>query len=461
MALRTPLIPSRPSLSFALLLSLLAAIWIAGGASRADVPGQLIVRGAAWLALVAGALAADWPRWRDARPVALLLAASITLAALQLVRLPPGLWLELPGRAPFADAALGGAGQPWRPWSIVPGATTNALFSLVVPLTVLLLLLGTTPAERATLPGILLALIVASTLIGLLQFSGAGFNNPLVNDTPGQVSGTFANRNHFALFVAIGCALAPVWAFQGGRRPGWRAPIAFGLLPLFALTILASGSRAGILVGVIGLAAGLIIPWRPLRRELGRYPRWVLPAMIGGFVAMILALVALSIAADRAVSISRVLAIEPGEDMRRRALPTVLELIRTYFPAGSGLGAFDPIFRIHEPFALLTFTYFNHAHNDFLEVVLDTGLPGLLLLSVSLAWWLLASVKAWQKPEALPRLGSALLLLVLVASLFDYPARTPIIMTCVIIAALWLNGERPRNAEGRARPALPIGRTDL
>jgi hypothetical protein len=31
------------------------------------------------------------------------------------------------------------------------------------------------------------------------------------------VSGTFANRNHFALFMAIGCVLAPAWAVQSSR----------------------------------------------------------------------------------------------------------------------------------------------------------------------------------------------------------------------------------------------------
>src|SRR3546814_14825252 len=80
--------------------------------------------------------------------------------------------------------------------------------------------------------------------------------------------------------------------------------------------------------------------------------------------------------------------------MRARGLPTVLSMIAAYFPAGAGFGGFDPIFRLHEPFRLLKPTYFNHAHNDFLEVVLDGGLPAALLLLVAIGWYAIASIRS-------------------------------------------------------------------
>lgn len=436
-----------------MLLLLIAVLWLAGGASRADALGQTIVRGAAWAALGAAALFGTRPRLADARPVALLLGAAILLAAVQLVPLPPALWQALPGRAILSEAAsLSGQPQPWRPWAIVPSAAWNALSSLVVPLAVLVLTTGSRPEERECLPGVMLVLIGMSALFGLLQFSGSVFTNPLVNDTMGQVSATFANRNHFALFVAFGCALAPPWAFLGGRKPGWRGPVALALLPLFALIILGSGSRAGMIVGLIALTAGLAMTWRPLRRELGRYPRWVGWTLAGGSGAAIVALVMLSVVSDRAVSINRVLLLDTGQDMRQRGLPTVISMIHDYFPVGSGLGGFDPMFRMREPFELLKLTYFNHAHNDYLEIVLDAGIVGLLLLVAAIGWWAWQSVRAWRQAEVLPRLGSTLLLLALIASLFDYPARTPLVMASVVIAALWLNGTC-----NPTRPALPAG----
>lgn len=455
MTTRASRFPS-PGLSFVLLIVLLGTLWLGGGASRADALGQVFVRSIVWGLLVIAILAGARPRLAEARPVPLLIAASIVLVLLQLVPLPPGLWQALPGRALFAKAAVA-SGQPqtWRPLAIVPGAAINAAGSLIVPLVTYALLIGLRKDERQWLPVMLLTLIVASTLVGLLQFSGARFNNLFVNDTPGEVSGTFANRNHFALFIAMGCALVPTWAFLDGRSPRWRAPAAFGMTILLALTILSSGSRAGLALGAIGLLCGLLIVRKGIRRRLSRYPRWVFPALIAGIVAIVAIFILISVAADRAVAINRAIGMDPGQDMRSRGFPVVIEMIRTYLPAGSGFGGFDPLFRIHEPFSLLKPTYFNHAHNDWLEIVLDGGVPGALLLAAAVFWWGRASLHAWRGRAGgsvmMARLGSAWIGLVFAASVFDYPARTPMIMAVIVVAAWWLQGD----VRADAASALP------
>lgn len=450
----------KPTLSFVLLASLITVLWFAGGASRADAMGQVVVRGAAVLALAGAIMFGRRPSSTIKGPVAWFLLASVALALLQLIPLPPTVWQSLPGRELLATAAdVSGQPQPWRPLSIVPGATINAAGSLLVPISVLLLISQLPKNERAWLPGCALLVVTGSTLVGVFQFTGVRFNNPFINDEIGEVSGTFANRNHFALLLAYGCALAPVWALRDRRFAGWRGLVALGLVLLFALMILASGSRAGLVLGILGLGLGLMLSWTGIREALLRYPRWVLPAFIGGAVALILALVLISVAADRAVSISRVLSLDTGGDMRRQALPTILEMIRIYFPVGSGLGTFDPIFRIHEPFELLTTSYFNHAHNDLLEVILDSGLAGALLFASAIIWGALAGVRAWRSgaSQLRPRLGSIMLLLTLVASLVDYPARTPLILALLVMAAVWL-GEP---GEDRLQPALPMPRQSL
>jgi len=445
---RSPL-PAKPSLPFILLTLLLCTAWLVGGASRADALGQVVIRVAAWVALVVALLMAPRPAHLDARPVAILLLAATLLVLAQLVPLPPTVWQGLSGRAMFAEAAaVSGQAQPWRPLAIVPAAALNAAASLIVPITILVLVMGLAKRERSWLPGLLLVLIAISMLVGLLQFAGAGFNNPFVNDTPGQVSGTFANRNHFALFLAMGCLITPVWPFFGGRRSGWRGPIALGLVLLLALTILASGSRAGMIVGLLGIAFGLFLARHGVKRELRSAPRWVFSALIAAIVGVIVIFVLISVVAGRAESINRIIAVDAVADMRSRGMPTVLEMVRLYLPWGSGFGGFDPLFRIHEPFELLKFTYFNHAHNDFLEVVLDGGLPALFLLVAGLAWWLVASIKVWRSGSGfdniLPKVGSVMLLLILLASTVDYPARTPTIMAMMVISGLWLGETRPK-----------------
>lgn len=422
-----------------LFLLLLGTLWVAGGASHADVTGQVVTRIGAWLVLVLAILCGIRPMMSKTRPVFWLLLATVLLVLLQLAPLPPSIWTHLPGRelllsAPFSQEA-------WRPWSLAPSTTINAASSLIVPVVTFYLISAMPEEERVWLPAIVLGAIFLSMLIGLLQFSGFIIDNPFINNSVGSIGGTFANRNHFALFLAMGCLIAPVWAFTEKQEAGWRGPVALALVTLFALTILATGSRAGIGTGLLALVIGIALSWRNIRRALPGAPRWVFPVLIAVVIGVITIFILVSIAADRAESVRRALEIAPGEDMRGRALPTVLSIIATYFPMGVGFGGFDPIFRLHEPFSLLKPTYFNHAHNDFLEVVLDGGLPAALLLLAAIGWYGVASIRAWEgsrRQSVLPGLGSAILLLVFVASVFDYPARTPIMMAMIVIAALWL-----------------------
>jgi len=441
----------RPSLPFMLLAGFLGILWVAGGASRADTLGQVVVRGVAWSALAVLAVFAARPRFHDARPVLYFLLAALAAILAQLVPLPPAAWQALPGRTLLTQAAVvAGEAQPWRPIAIVPDAAVNAASSLIVPFVILILTTGLTDRERGWLPGILLTVVTASALLALLQLAGFSLNNPLINASQGQASGSFANRNHLAVFLAVGCALAPSWAFMG-RRPGLRAVVALGLVLLFALVILATGSRAGTLIGAVAIGLGLVHVGGGIARSLGAAPRWYGPAIVAATVAVILLFVWASIVSGRALSIDRVMADSQVSDMRTRGLPTVLAMVSAYFPVGSGFGGFDPIFRIHEPFELLKPTFFNHAHNDFLEVALDGGLVGIALLLAAILWWAVSTVRAWRGGSALARLGGTLIGLVLVASAFDYPARTPMMMAVLVTAALWLSGGRPRSQRAALR----------
>ena len=244
--------------AFLLLCILFCVLWLAGGASRADVLGQAVVRGAAWAALAVAALFGRRPTWDGLMPVAVLLGVTALLPIVQLIPLPPGLWQALPGREVFASAVVGTA-QPWRPLSLVPGATLNAVASLIVPTAVLLLVAQMSKEGRAHLPELLFGLILASLVLALVQVSAGGSRNPFINETAGQVGGPFANRNHYALFMALGCLMVPVWTFRAAKAPGWRIPAALGLLPLLLLSILASGSRAGLLLGAGGIVLGLVL----------------------------------------------------------------------------------------------------------------------------------------------------------------------------------------------------------
>lgn len=429
----------KPNVSLILFVAMIALLWVAGGASRANVMGQVVVRAGTWAILIAAILAGPYPRLTSAKPVLYLLVAAISLPLVQLVPLPPAWWQALPGRAILL---VPGEPVPWRPWTMTPGATRNALASLIVPVTMLVILMQADERARRSVPTVLVTMIGAATLLGLLQVSGMGFNNPLLNDTPGVVSSIFANRNHFALLLAMGCLITPVWAFTDREKSRWRGPLAAGLTILFVLTLLATGSRAGMLLGSMAIGLALLLVGKHIRRRLSGGPRWLLPALVIVVLLVIGGVTALSFAVNRAEAINRFLTLESGEDMRGRALPTVLSMIATYMPFGSGFGSFDPIFRIHEPFGLLKLTYFNQAHNDYLGIALDGGVGGVAVLVAGIIWWSVATLRVWRaktgEEALLGRLGSAAILLILTASITDYPARTPTIMALIVVGAMWL-----------------------
>ena len=167
----------------------------------------------------------------------------------------------------------------------------------------------------------------------------------------------------------------------------------------------------------------------------------------------------------RSASVDRLLADEQGGDLRFRAWPVVMDVARDYFPWGSGAGSFVTAFQIREPLELLKPTYFNHAHNDLLELYVTAGLPGLILLGVALTCFAFAAWSAWRKDPAahgaagvdarqarmLARTASLILVLIALASLVDYPLRTPSIAAFAMLQWLWL---RPRpDAAGFASAA--------
>ena len=438
------------NLAFVCLLVLLAIVWLAGGASRADALGQVLTRVGTWGVLVFFVLKARPTQFNLGMPL-ILLAAAALLVAVQLIPLPPGLWTAMPGRELFLDAAdVAGLGtQPWRPISLSPPGTMNALMSLVVPVAAVALAAYLPERAQWRIVQAVIVLAVLSLLVGLAEFSGISLDHPLVNDSAGEASGVFANRNHQALLLAMAITAVFFVAARGVRRQQFSPAFALGggglAVVLMVLVILATGSRAGLVLGALALVAGASVFVMP-GKNAPSIPRPVLLA--GG--ALLLALVGASYYFGRAESFERLGLMSVSDDARAQLSGVVSTMASAFFPVGSGFGTFDPVFRIAEPDAMLQFRYYNLAHNDFLQIVLEGGILGALLLLVGIGWWAYASVRAWIDGRALAVLGSWLLLLVFLASLVDYPARTPIIMALGGIAAVWLAGGYPREARSES-----------
>jgi O-antigen ligase len=128
--------------------------------------------------------------------------------------------------------------------------------------------------------------------------------------------------------------------------------------------------------------------------------------------------------------------------MRALILPTSRDMLAAYWPWGIGAGAFREVYEAHEPAGLLREFYMNQAHNDWLDAALTGGLPGVAIAAVAIGAWLFraAQVLAGRcKDEfhALRAAGLAVLLILALASLSDYPARTPALACLLALASVW------------------------
>ena len=428
----------------AVFAAFIVLVFAMGGGARDDIQSLLVLRPAAvgfaaWALLVAAP--GDLKAVRT--PLALLVAL-MALIAVQLVPLPPGLWHALPGREGIARRdGLAGLADIWRPLSLSPSKTWNSLVSLVVPLAALLLVAVQPTANRLRSVEIILIVAAASAVLGLAQVAGPA-DGPLylyaiTND--GTAVGLFANRNHHAAFLAATFPLLG-WYFLFAVRNDllltrlWVAGVA-GAGALWGLGIVMTGSRAGLVL--FALALGIVVGLFRFAVKRGRFahnrrnpkPFSTPKARIAVWVGLFAAMATTIWIVPQLPAYQRFGADDYVGDVRFAAAPTVFRIALDAFPAGTGFGTFEHVFKVYEPDALLKASYFNQAHNDILQLAVEAGLPGLVLVLVTvlfllgrlralLPWLRRSEPEAWLAVTSLASIG-----LLALASAADYPLRVP------------------------------------
>ena len=428
---RSPAPPVEPLIVLAAVM--IAAAALLGGGSRA-VPLRLAAVELLSLPLLAVAtlrLARDEGATSVRRalwPLALL-AAILAVPLLQLIPLPPALWTRLPGQAPRLEAlTLAGLPIGWAPLSLAPAETERMALALAPPTAMFLAMLALGPSAGRRLTVLWLAMAVLGLALGVGQMAspegGPAYLFAVTNQ--GSLVGLFANRNHEAAFLL---ALLPFAAALATRRrstrPGAGVSPAPWLAGLFiTLAVVALGvirSRTGLLLAAPAVAAALLVIAADGRRGgMSAGGAWRTPALLAAAVTVAL----LAVATFSLTPILDRFAPAASQDLRLEAWPHVIAAARAYQPLGAGLGAFNTVYQAVEPLNLVVPTYFNHAHNEFLELWLEAGWPGVGLIAAFLAWLLVAAVAAWRWGSGLARAAAAAVLLLLAASVTDYPLRT-------------------------------------
>jgi len=415
------------TIAFWMGVALFASLALFGGASRADALNQPIVRILSIIISAILLLSMTQAQLQRARQLMMLLGLFAFLCVLQLVPLPPGLWAQLPGHGSIA-AALHDVGQfgSWRPWSLAPDRTVNALLACsTIFATLLVLSLQERRSLESTIPIVLLVFLGISGMVGLSQIYGSGpYFYRITND--GNAVGFFANRNHFAFFLAMGFPLLAHLAVQSSQRASKLAiQLTCGAIAIVLVALLiTNGSRGGIVLGIVGLiGGGAQIVLSSDRRILPK------EAIITGAVLLLVLVIlaALFWYTGRGLSFSRLAESSDTEgEMRWLALPTIVEMVRSYFPLGAGLGAFESAYKLVERDELVSGTYLNHVHNDYLELAIDAGIIGWALLG----WLVVVLIGHARRKLSSSQYRSATLMAVVVVvqfaigSALDYPLRT-------------------------------------
>jgi O-antigen ligase len=371
-------------------------------------------------------LAATLLLWRAPAPRpdwgVCVLGLIVATPLLQLVPLPPRVWRQLAYGAARWDAfAAAGVAPGWASLSLFPAATLDCALALVAPAAVFLATSQLTSGGRRALAALWLATAAIGLVLGLIQLSqpDGGWAYPYATTNAGSLVGLFANRNHQAAWLLaltpISAALAAPGLAASPLQGRSRAVVVGALFPLLAITALgAVRSRAGIILAVPAAISALAV------LATSRAPRRTLAVLAAATLAAVAAVAVFAGGplVDRFVD-------QPRLEARTETWPAVVDAGRQVMPLGSGVGSFERLFRAAEPLDLVSPAFLNHAHNDYLEAWVETGVIGLAPLALFLLWFGLRSARAWGPGgSALARASSLAAGLLMAASIVDYPLRT-------------------------------------
>ena len=337
---------------------------------------------------------------------------------------------------------------PWLATTLNPG-TTLAQISYVLGLAAIAYSVFRYAQGIPSMAVKLVAVIITCTAVyGLIVFAIGTESVLWLPKTAyqGSLTGTFINRNSFATFLGLGIlanlaiAMSRIGEISSRLetrqrlrafwylvlRPRWPW-LAAALVCLIALVL--TNSRAGIAASFCGMLVlfGSLATMRPAVR---------LP--LGSIIAMVF-VIALIIFASLGGDLGRRLG-RVGDDAALRGLLLTFsqDLINQAPVTGTGLGTYSLAFSTVRTPEFLGEMYSNteHAHNTYIELASELGLPAMALLAISVASLIAAYCQGLlvrRRAIVWPALGVAVLTLVGSHALADFSLSIPAVAIATII----------------------------
>ena len=391
---------------------------------------------------------------RGRKWVAILLGLVVAIPFLQLIPLPPSVWSALPGRAAVVETyRAAGLDLPWLGVSISPWATVRVAFSLLPPIAIFLGVVASSGEERLRLSLLILFIGVLSVVLDIAQVVD-GPESSLrfyARTRAWDGDGFFANRNHNAAFLY---SLIPLGAFVFERAPprgtGYAIAALLGFYMMIFLGLLMTGSRSALGFGVVSfiLTYSLILKdrfagWTKDRKSfyIGMLSVFFVACILAPFFGLFDIL-------------DQFRGNEIASDVRWMVSAASFDVAKAFFPFGSGLGTFERVYPLFQSTSTIVSGIVNHAHNDLFEIVIETGLPGVLVVAGWLALVVVRAVRNIRENDVRvkkERFAALIIIsLLFVHSIWDYPLRTTALAAifaycCAVLSTVIGFGTRTRD----------------
>ncbi|MER8548341.1 O-antigen ligase family protein [Mesorhizobium sp. M1169] len=380
-----------------LLGTVLVVSLLIGGGTASGLYTDTLIEVAAIVS--AAAVFSKIPGQRIPRSILWLLTFGVAWTVLQVVPLPSAIFNGLRPELLLGDPWMGES--RFRFISVGVGRTVECLLYLLAAAAFFLAILRLRAEQVSALLPFFFMGVICNGLAGAIQYSLSD-DVAIVGLLPFTINaGLFANVNHFSalLFVSI-----PFVVYYGLFR-GHLLSGSFGLIALLLL-LLAAGSRAGVLIGLAITVLSVIF--------LSARSR------VSGF-GVLLIFIGLSIYTISAWTKLDAEALDPAFGRGEFALTTI-EGIKGNWATGVGFGTFPKAYQMYERESMIFQKYVNHAHNEYLEIAFEGGIPAILLLVGYFV--LLFAALARVRRDPLQKAAFLSVSFLLIHSLVDYPLRT-------------------------------------
>jgi O-antigen ligase len=276
---------------------------------------------------------------------------------------------------------------------------------------------------------------------GLFNFwtGNATFLQMPKGDYYSGVSATFVNHNSFATYAGLALVsclagligIAEASSGAGSRRHRLSTLVEqlgasagkLAILFVLATALLLTGSRGGLLATLLGTVTllGALYAAPSVRRW--HYLAWAA-------VPLALLVVALVLSGDEtlgrfaAMDISDV--TDAGGASRPEIFTIALQALKDFSWQGTGLGSFGAIFQIYRSGSVQGFV--DMAHDDYLQNMLELGVPAALCLFAAVAWLAGLCLRGiWRRNRDVifPALGLAATVLVASHAFVDFSLQIP------------------------------------